>query len=82
MTGYFDVPMERKMLWCHICRRDTPHDRPSNGSKALFTCRDPKHPHPTREQQEAGMCLPKPSPADEMKRAAQLHPSTIVTVKK
>lgn len=74
--------MERKTLWCHICRRDTPHDRPKNNPKALWTCRDPKHPHPTKEQQEAGMRLPEPSDFDKMKRAAQLHPPTIVTVKK
>lgn len=52
--SYFDAPVARERWWCSVCKRETDHDRAIDGA-ALWTCRDPKHPHPTREQQEAGL---------------------------
>jgi hypothetical protein len=50
MRGYFEKAIETETRRCEICGRDTMHDRTLDGA-ALWMCRDPKHPHPTRGQQ-------------------------------
>lgn len=50
--NYFDKPVETEQLWCAICKRTTVHDRTVDGV-ALWTCRDAKHSHPTRDDQQA-----------------------------
>ena len=46
----FDKEVEVFELPCAQCQRTTRHQR--TDKKALFTCVDPKHVHPTREDQE------------------------------
>jgi hypothetical protein len=50
MKNYFEKPTETETRWCAACARETVHDRTVDGV-ALWTCRDPKHVHPTRHEQ-------------------------------
>lgn len=55
--SYFSYKPEVRVAYCKTCKRETRQSR-ERGSKALFTCRDPQHIHPNREQQEAGVTRP------------------------
>lgn len=46
----FDVKVQKKKMHCGQCDEITDHER--DDDKALWTCRDPGHKHPTREEQE------------------------------
>ena len=50
MSTYFDQgeQVAKDGLFCEQCQRVTRHTRYSR--KALFTCRDPKHVHPTSDR--------------------------------
>lgn len=50
--GYFDVVLERVKQHCDQCGKVTEQDKPKDSPSARFTCRDPGHRHPTREEQE------------------------------
>lgn len=48
--SFFDYKPQVRVEWCEQCKRET---RQSRGYKeAQFTCRDPQHQHPSREEQE------------------------------
>lgn len=67
--SYFDYKPEVRVAYCKICKRATRQSRErcrkcEQGqpckckSRPLFTCRDPQHIHPNREQQNAGITRP------------------------
>lgn len=54
--SYFSYKPQVRIAYCKQCKRET---RQSKGcDRALFTCIDPHHVHPTREQQEEGVTRP------------------------
>jgi len=73
--NYFDYKPEVRIAYCCVCGRQT---RQSRGhERALFTCLDPQHVHPTREQQAQGITRPGPSRKDRGKRKKRGGPKHV-----
>lgn len=64
--SYFDYKPEVRVAYCRVCGRLTRQSRGYNC--ALFTCLDPHHVHPTREQQEQGITRPGPARGKRRRR--------------